>query len=85
MAQSFLVVLDCQIFDCLGETERSFSAGVTDSSIGSEALLEHPQQHWDVSVYVVVDPDFGLAGVMSVKSPAVLNQCAFPGDGHSEE
>jgi len=38
-----------------------------------------------VLVYVVIHPDLSFAETMSVKSPAVLTQRAFPGDGHSEE
>lgn len=82
VAQSFLVVLDGQFFDWLWETERGFSASVTDRAISRETLFEHLQQHWIVLVDVIIHPDLGLAGAMSVKSAAVLNQRAFPGDGH---
>ena len=78
MTQGFVVVLDGPLFRRLGESEGRFSASVTDRALRSQSLLEHPEQHWHLTVHVVIDPDLGLPRMAPVEATAVLDENTLP-------
>src|SRR5512145_1664644 len=60
-------------------------ARIADRAIRGEPLLEHPKQHRDFPVHIVIDSHLGLGRMMSMEPAAVLNQRPFPRDRQGEE
>ena len=85
MPEGLPVVLNGALFSRLGESERRLASCVADGAIRSEALLEQPQEHRNLPVDVVVDPNLGLCRMRPVKASAVLDERALPRDRHREE
>ena len=63
-----------------GEEDR-----VADRLVTAAAPVEHPREHRDVEVRVVVDAHFALAVVQPVQPAGVLRDCAPPRDRQREE
>lgn len=49
-----LVVLDGLLLGWFGKSERCLATCVADGAIGSESFLEHPQEHRDGTVHVII-------------------------------
>jgi hypothetical protein len=85
MTKLLVVVLDRQLARWFRKSERCFAARIADRTPGSKPLLEHAKQHRNLAIHVVIDADFTLAGVVSVKPAAVLDQRSLPRDGQRKE
>ena len=51
---------------------------VTERFISAAAFVEHPGQHGNIQIRVVIDAHFTLALVEAVKSPHILGNCSPP-------
>ena len=67
------------------ERERPVVAVVPDRLVPPQPLGEHPRQHRDVAIDVVVDAHLELALVQTVQSSRVLHDRPLPRDRHRQE
>lgn len=58
---------------------------VAEGAIPAKPSDEHPHEHGDSLIDIVVHADFVLAVMKPVQAPYVLLQCSPPGSGHGQE
>jgi hypothetical protein len=79
------VVLDHHLSARLAKAERGLATRVADGAVPPQPPLEHPQEHRDFAINVIVDPNLGLARVETVQPSRVLHERALPGDGQGQK
>ena len=79
-AKNVLVVLDGAPLSGLGVAERCFSSRVAHRPVPAQALLEHPEQHRNLAVSIVEDPDLTLCGIQPVQPPVYWTSVPFHRD-----
>ena len=62
-----------------------FVSRITDGTVPPQTPLEHPEQHRDVLVDVVINAKLCLLGVEAMQAPRVLDQRALPRYGERKE